>query len=40
MIAIKKQLLIFFYFLVSLTVYSQETIKIKGVINSYQGEAC
>ena len=39
MIAIKKQLLIFFYFLVSLTVYSQETIKIKGVINSYQGEA-
>ena len=39
MIAIKKQLLFFFYFLVSLAVYSQETIKIKGVINSYQGEA-
>ena len=38
MIAIKKQLLFFFYFLVSLAVYSQETIKIKGIINSYQGE--
>lgn len=38
MISIKKQHLIFFFVLISFAVYGQEKIKIKGLINSYDGK--